>query len=271
MYKCLKEILSDNIRYFRRTLSLAYINQKKNYKGSALGPVWAFIKPVLYICVFYFAISIGFKSAKDIDGVITPYFIWLTTGMISWFYMRDMILGGASCFRKYRFLVTKMNYPVSTIPTIVSMSNLIIHCILMIGVLLLALAFGCAPTVYWIQLPVYMLLMFIFSTIWAMAAGLFSIVRRDFYNFLKSINMAIFWFSGILFDINGIENDLARTVLKLNPVSFILEGYRNSLCREVWIFDEWKKLVGFFLCSLLLLAVALWLYKKLRKQIPDII
>ena len=163
MYKCLKEILSDNIRYFRRTLSLAYINQKKNYKGSALGPVWAFIKPVLYICVFYFAISIGFKSAKDIDGVITPYFIWLTTGMISWFYMRDMILGGASCFRKYRFLVTKMNYPVSTIPTIVSMSNLLIHCILMVGVLLLALAFGCAPTVYWIQLPVYMLLMFIFS------------------------------------------------------------------------------------------------------------
>lgn len=271
MFRSLKEIVSENIHCFGQTVSLAYINQKKNYKGSSLGLLWAFIKPVLYICVFYFAISIGFKSSKDIDGVITPYFIWLTTGMISWFYMRDMILGGATCFRKYRFLVTKMNYPVSTIPTVVSLSNLMIHCILMVGVMAMTLAFGCRPTIYWIQLPFYMVLMFLFSTVWAMASGLMTIVSRDFYNFLKSINMAIFWFSGILFDINGVENDFARAVLKLNPVSYILEGYRNALCREVWFFEEWKKLIGFAVAFLLLLAAAVWLYKKLRKQLPDII
>lgn len=271
MIKEFREILNENIRYGNQTVNLAYINQKKNYKGSSLGALWAFIKPTLYICVFYFAISIGFKSSKDIEGVITPYFIWLTTGMISWFYMRDMILGGASCFRKYRYLVVKTKYPVATIPTVVSLSNLMIHVVLMVGVFALTLAFGCKPTIYWLQLPVYTLIMFLFCTIWAMFAGLMTVVSRDFYNLLKSINMAIFWFSGILFDINTIETDWVRHILKLNPVSFVLEGYRNSLCRRVWFFEEWEKLIGFFVILLLFLAAALWLYKKVRKQLPDII
>ena len=101
------ELVKENIRCRRQMWELAKVHQKKQFRGSDMGLMWAFAKPSMYIIVFYVAIVIGFKSSTDIDGLICPYFVWLAIGMISFFYMRDMILNGANCFKKYGAIVAK--------------------------------------------------------------------------------------------------------------------------------------------------------------------
>jgi len=264
------EIIKENIRHKDQMWAIAKTHQKKQYKGSDGGMMWAFAKPMMYIFVFYFAITIGFRSSKDIPGLICPYFVWLAIGMISFFYMRDMILNGASCFRKYNILVSKAKYPISTLPTSVSISYMTVH----LGMLAIGIAicfmFGCFPSIYWIQIPFYMALMFIMAVFWSICTGLISAIFRDFYNFLQVINQAVFWLSAILFDVNGL-GPTAQKAFLFNPITYIVEGYRNAICRHIWFFEEPVKLGCFLIVLFVLIAVSLFMYKKLIKRIPDVL
>lgn len=82
-----------------------------------------------------------------------------------------MITGGAGSIRKYRYLVTKIKFPISTIPTFVSLSCLAVHIGLLLIMILIFVGFGYPPTIYYLQLPVYMLMMFAFFTTWGLFSG----------------------------------------------------------------------------------------------------
>ena len=268
--RTLIKLIKENIKYRGQMWELAKSHQRKIYRGSDMGLMWAFAKPTMYIFVFYFAITIGFRASKDIPGLICPYFVWLTVGMVSFFYQRDMILNGASCFRKYNHLVNRARYPIGTLPTTVSVSYFLVHLGMMAIAVAVCLLFGCFPSVYWLQVPFYMLLMFVFAVFWSIATGLISVVYKDFYNFLQVINQAIFWLSAILFDVNGLSPSIQKVFL-FNPITYIVEGYRNAFCRHIWFWEEPLKLGCYLIVMAVMILISLFMYKKLRKRIPDVL
>ena len=97
--RTLKEIIKDHIEYRRQLVQLAKADMKKAY-GGVLGMGWAIIRPAILIFVFWFAFSVGLRKGGDVEGY--PFFLWLIAGMIPWFYMRDMITGGAGSIRRYK-------------------------------------------------------------------------------------------------------------------------------------------------------------------------
>ena len=126
--KNLITILKEHIEYRQQILKLAKADLVKTYRGAALGWSWAIIKPAVTIFVYWFAFSIGLRAGGDVSGY--PFFLWLIAGLIPWFYINDMLTAGTDSIRKYSYLVTKMKFPVSTIPTFVSISNLTVNIIL---------------------------------------------------------------------------------------------------------------------------------------------
>ena len=266
--RTLKEIIKDHIEYRRQLVQLAKADMKKAY-GGVLGMGWAIIRPAILIFVFWFAFSVGLRKGGDVEGY--PFFLWLIAGMIPWFYMRDMITGGAGSIRRYKYLVTKIKFPVSTIPTFVSMGSLATHAglvVLMIGIFLL---FGYRPTIYYLQIPLYMILMFLFFTAWGLFSGVLSSISRDFLNLVKSLTQALFWMSGILYDANGIGQQWIRNILLFNPVTIVVNGYRNALIYQKWFWEDWQQLVNFAIVYAVMLLLAVWVYCKLKKDIPDVL
>ncbi|MGN0718939.1 MAG: ABC transporter permease [Anaerovoracaceae bacterium] len=266
--RTLKEIIKDHIEYRRQLVQLAKADMKKAY-GGVLGMGWAIIRPAILIFVFWFAISVGLRKGGDVEGY--PFFLWLIAGMIPWFYMRDMITGGAGSIRRYKYLVTKIKFPVSTIPTFVSMGSLATHAglvVLMVGIFLL---FGYRPTIYYLQIPLYMILMFLFFTAWGLFSGVLSSISRDFLNLVKSLTQALFWMSGILYDANGIDQQWIRNILLFNPVTIVVNGYRNALIYQKWFWEDWQQLVNFAIVYAVMLLLAVWVYRKLKKDIPDVL
>lgn len=267
--KVLRQILKDHIEYKKQIFKLAKADLTKTYRGSALGWSWAIIKPVVTIFVYWFAFSIGLRAGKDVNGY--PFFLWLIAGIVPWFYMGDMITGGTNCIRRYSYLVTKMKFPVSTIPTFVSISNMIVNIILLIIVILIFCLFGYSPDIYILQLPFYLLLSFIFFTLWALFASFIGAMSKDFVNLVKSFITAIFWLSGILWNADKITIPWLRKFLNLNPVTFLVNGFRNCFINKVWFWEQPKRLLYFGIETVILLLLALWAYKKLRKDIADVL
>ena len=263
-------IIKENIKNKNQMWFLAKMHQKRQYRGSDFGAIWAFVKPTMYIVVFYVAISIGFKHSKDIDGLVCPYFVWLTIGMIAFFYMRDMILNGASCFRRYPALINKAVYPVSTLPTTVAVSYMLIHFGMMCIGFAICFVFGTFPSIYWIQIPFYTALMFIMAVFWNICTGLISAIFKDFYNFLQVVNQAIFWLSAILFDVHRLSPGLQK-FMYFNPISYVVEGYRNSVCRHIWFWEEPVKLACYLAVLAGFMILAIIMYKKLLKRVADVL
>ena len=196
-----------------------------------------------------------------------PFFLWLIAGVVPWFYMSDMITQGAGAIRKYSYLVTKMKFPVSTIPTFVNISKFVIHIILMLIVIIIFWLFGYPPSIYYLQLPFYMILMFIFFDAWSLFASLLASISKDFLNLVKAFVSAVFWLSGIIWDANSVTIPWLKKFLNLNPVTFFVNGFRNCFINQVWFWEQPKRFLYLGISFAIILVLALWAYKKLRKEI----
>lgn len=269
MIETLKTIISEHINYKSQISMLAKSDLIKTYRGAALGWAWAIVKPMVTLFVFWFAFSVGLRAGKPIAGY--PFFLWLVAGMLPWFFMQELITGGAGCIRKYRHLVTKMKFPISIIPTYFNISHLYTHLILLAVTIVIFALFGHLPDIYYLQIPIYMLMMFAFFTVWSLLAGLLSAISKDFQNLVAAFSTAIFWMSGILYDVDKIRHWWVRLILKFNPVTVISSGYRKAFIYKKWFFEDKVELCCYMITLIAFTLAALWAYKKLRKEIPDVL
>ncbi len=192
----MKEYFKEQISNIKKIIYLSKIDLVRTYRGSTLGWFWAIFKPAFAIIIYYFTFIIGLKVSKDIFGY--PYFLWLIAGIVPWFFIRDILQQGVESIRKYHYLVTKVKFPVSIIPTFTTLSNFIIHLILLILVFACFIISNHSLTIYIIQLPIYITLMFLFFNFLNLFLSSLSAISKDFCSFIKSFTTAIFWLSGII-------------------------------------------------------------------------
>ncbi|MCR5135328.1 MAG: ABC transporter permease [Clostridiales bacterium] len=267
--RLLIEIIKEHITYRKQIIKLAKSDLIKTYRGSALGWAWAIIKPLVTIFVFWFAFSMGLRRGQDVDGY--PFILWLIAGFLPWFYMTEMITQGAACIRKNKHMVTKMKFPVSTIPTFTGLSKLVVHLVLLLIVIVIFCLFGYLPDIYYLQLPLYILMMLVFFIFWALFSGMLSALSKDFQNLVNAFVTALFWMSGIIYNVNDIAHEWIRILLNFNPITIMANGYRHVFIDKTWFFEDALGFGGYFAVLFVMICAALWAYKKLYKEIPDVL
>ena len=269
MIETIRIIYEEHISYKDQIVRLAKSDLIKTYRGAALGWAWAVVKPLITLFVFWFAFTVGLRHGKPVEGY--PFFLWLVACFLPWFYMQELITGGASCIRKYKHLVTKMKFPISIIPTYYNLSHLYVHLALLMITIILFMCFGHMPDIYLLQIPLYMMMMFVFFTAWALFAGMLSAISKDFQNLVNAMSSAIFWLSGIIYNVDEIKWPWVRLLLKFNPVTVIATGYRYTFIYKKWFWMDKESLVCFGITLTAIILGALWAYRNLRKEIPDVL
>lgn len=265
----LTEIIHEHKDYMEQTVKMARSDLVRTYRGSALGWSWALIKPVITIFIYWFAMSLGLRKGQPHGDYV--YFLWLIFGMVPWFYISDMLHRGTECMRKYRYLITKIHYPVSTIPTFVSLSNLFVQSCLLLVVYILSVIMGHPPTLYHLQIFFYLALTYLFFTSWALFAAPISAISADFQNLVKSVVFAFLWISGIFFDVDTLENRTIAAILKVNPITYLVKGFREAFMSEAWFWEHPIRLAVFLGELLIMFLLGLWSFKRLRKEMPDVL
>ena len=164
-----------------------------------------------------------------------------------------------------------MKFPVSTISTFVNISKFVIHLILVYILIVIFRIFGFAADIYILQLPIYMGLMFLFMNAWSLLSGHLAAISKDYGNLVKAFLTAVFWLSGIIFNPDNIKSATLKKFLNLNPVTFFVNGFRNTFINKIWIWEQPKRLIYFIISLIIINILALRVYKKLKKEIPDVL
>lgn len=270
MFETLKQILSAQWERRSQIFNLAKFDLRKQFRGTALGPFWLFAGKLVYVAVFWFALEIGLRGSKEVGGD-APYILWLAAGLVPWFYISDLIHGGINVFRKFRYLVNKIKFPLPGIPTIFSMSSLFIHLCFVGGLLVLYFACGQMPKIYLIQLPFAIILMFVFFYMYSLTMSCLCTISRDFYNFMGTLSTPIFWVSGIIFDVFGLGITWLETILMFNPVTFVVTFYRAIFFDQIWIWEKPMALIGFGVIFMVMLLLMIVVYRRTHEEVHDVV
>ena len=263
-------ILKDNWEWRSQIVQLAFFDLKKQSRGAVLGWAWFILRPAVYMFCFWFALSIGLRVGNVQPGM-PPYILWLACGILPWFFMQKILGQGVDVMHSYSYLVKKIKFPHSAISTMYVLSAMIIQ--LMLQVALFAIYFICGQGFDWylLQVPLLLVLMFVFWDMFSIMMSQFTAVSKDVKNFMGAITTPLFWLSGVLFSIKDVHIDGVQQVLYFNPISFFVTGFRDALYEKTWIWDDPMLCIGFAIVFALTLAGMLISYSRLDEGVVDVL
>lgn len=266
----LLEIIQSQWERREQIFSLAMFDLRKQARGTVLGPAWLFIKPIVYVAVFWFALEVGLRSGSN-NGNDAPYILWLMGGLVPWFYIQTMLGTGCSVFGRFRYLVNKIKFPMAGIPTIFAIAEMVIHVGLVILLLVVYFLFGQPLDWYLLQIPVASALMLVFFYMFSLTTSLLSAISKDFKNLIITFSTPLFWISGIIFNVYDLGIDWLETILMFNPITFIASMFRCAVYDKTWIWDNPMAIIGFAVVFLLMLVAMVVVYKRTCEEVPDVI
>lgn len=272
MFSTLATIIKDNWQWRKQIGHLAIFELMKQARGAVLGWAWLAVKPIVFIVVFWFALEVGLR-AGDADTTY-PYFVWLVSGLIPWFYMSDMFGTGSDVLHRYSYLVNKVKFPLSGISTLYSLSTLIVNAVLFIILFIIYAAYGMPWDIYLIQVPILMFLMFVFWNMVSILTSQLSGISKDFGQLMKALNQPLFWLSGILFNMSVLETSgfgWAANVMLFNPITFFVTAFRDALCDKIWFWENpvfFGSFVVVFVATLVAMALV---YEHFHEEVADVL
>lgn len=262
-------IIKENITNTGRTIEMSIKDLVKKYSGAALGVLWAIVKPMLFISVYWFAIDVGIRGAGKATGEY-PFILWLISGIIPWFYISETLIYGGTAFRQNKHLITRMVYPISTIPTFRMLSQLYVHMAMFVIVSLIFFFTGHPPDIYYIQVIYYLFCIFAFMTILSWTTASLVVISRDFEHLLKSITQMLFWLTPIIWPLDNIKGSIKYLVM-MNPIYYFIKGYRDIFINKEWFYENIQYTLYFWGVMLILGILGGYIYNKLKDEFADIL
>lgn len=269
MYKTLLTIISEQFVNRKLILRLARYEVKSSHAEKKLGLVWELINPALQIFIYWFVFGVGLRSNQDVNGV--PFIFWLMVGLSAWFFINDAILRGSNSINTRLGMLMKMKFPLSVIPAYVVVSRVYQH-LAMLGIVILAtLLFSEVPLqITLLQLPYYFfsMVMFVFS-VSLLTSTLITLIK-DVYPLMQSVMRMLFYLTPILWTVDSFPEAL-RGLLLLNPIAYIINGYRDSILYGVWFFENPTYMLYFWSFTAILFILGATLHTKFRQSFNELV
>ena len=249
--------------------SLAKNDFKTKYAGSYFGTIWAFIQPIVTICVYWFVCGLALRNGAD-RGV--PFVLWLIAGLVPWFFLQEGLTGGTSALLEYNYLVKKVVFNIRVLPVVKVCSAVFVHCFFVLIVLVIYTFMGYPPTLYALQLIYYSICIFMLILAITYLTSAVVVFFRDLSQIINIVLQVGVWVTPIMWDFNDLGlSGILKNILQLNPVFYIVQGYRESLIYHVGIWEHPWLTLYFWAFTVILFLLGTKLFKKLQVHFADVL
>lgn len=251
----------------RLIFKLAKNDFKTRFAGSFFGIFWAFVQPAVTIFIYWFVFSVAFTSMKQTD---CPFALWLTAGMVPWFFFNEAWGGATNCLMEYSYLVKKVVFEISILPVVKVMSALLVSLFFHLLMCILFAVNGYMQDGYVLQLLYYMICNFVFALSLSYITCSIIPFFRDLSQIMNIILQVGVWMTPIMWNINILPGEW-RWVMKINPMYYIVQGYRNALSGKVWFWQDITWTIYFWGLVGALYVLGNILFQRMRPHFADVI
>jgi lipopolysaccharide transport system permease protein len=205
------------------------------YKGSYLGMIWPLIIPLLLLGIYTFIFSVVFKVKWLGSGEINQgeFALTLFAGLIAFTVFSETITRSPSLIVSNPNYVKKVIFPLEILPVSVLGAALFqgfISVVILIAGELILLGTVSAKV---FLLPLFMIPLAGFSLGLSWFLSSLGVYLRDIGYAIGIVVQILFFLSPIFYPIEAVPERF-RIFIKLNPLTGILEGFRQVLVWNQW-------------------------------------
>lgn len=236
---------------------------------SKLGGLWMIVHPLVQAAIFALVLA-GIMSSKlpGMGNDTSAYALYLLSGLLGWSLFSEVVSRCLTLFIDNANLLKKMLFPRICLPMIVAGSALLNNVLLLLAVLLVFGLFGRFPGSGLAWVPVLMLLTFALGLAIGLLFGVFNVFVRDVGQIVPVLLQFGFWLAPIAYTPEIVPARL-RGLLRLNPMTPIVEGYQDAL-----LFGRAPDVIALAwlaVAALLLLSAALALFRRASPEMVDVL
>lgn len=244
----------------RRTLrSLARHDLRKGYAGTIGGVAWSVLTPLVPMLIFSAIFSVGLRI--PLGGA--PYIFGFAAAYVPWVLLSGAVLSATGSLVEHRYLVKRTIFPIEILPGEALLLHSLPHACLA-GLVSLACAIG-----GYARWPDLLSIVYFYACASALAlgAGFFvssiAVIAPDVRQVLPSVLNVWFWLTPIAWAPDRLP-PAGRALLALNPVSYVVSGYRSALMPDVFPAPTAIDAVGFWAIAIGLLLAGSLCFRRLR-------
>jgi lipopolysaccharide transport system permease protein len=260
-----KNYWRDLWRYRELFYILAWRDLSVRYKQTAIGVIWAILRPFLAIVIF--TVVFGRIAKMPSNGI--PYPILVFAAMLPWQFFANSLSEASQSLILNTNLISKVYFPRLIIPAgavITSLVDLLISAALL-GFVMAWFRF--LPDWRLLTLPLFTLMAFLAALGPGLLVTALTVKFRDFRHIMPFIVQFGLFISPVGFSSDVIPDNW-RLVYSLNPIVGVIDGFRWAICRG----GSGIYLPGFALSMVivtLFLFLGIWYFRRTEKTFADVI
>ncbi len=240
---------------------------KSQYANSYMGAAWVIAEPLFFICILWFVYSVGLRGGKIGN---TPFIVFLSSGLICWQYFSSTFSTNTNIIKRYSFLVKKINFTLSILPVVKIFVDFLPHILLVTIVVIIASLNHIYPSLFLLQILYYLCAMFFLLLGLGWLTSALNVFASDVGNIVRVSVHFGFWVTPIIWDYHTLRSEY-QIILKLNPMFYIVEGYRDSIIYNIPFWEKPFLTLYFWCVTGFILFLGAIVFKRLRPHFASVI
>lgn len=236
------------------------------YIGSFMGFFWAVVHPLVLLVSYTFVFSLVFKIRPQ-STATESFPIFLFSAILPWLYFQDTLLRSCNSVVEHAHLLRKTLFPSEILPVVTVLSNLVFH---FVGLLILLIVLAAEGLLRWSSLGVvlYLAPLVVLALGLGWLAAALQVFLRDTLQVLSVLLVFWFWFTPIFYTVDMVPERF-RFLLRWNPLSSIVAGYRGCLLEGVWV--AWSELAWAWALAAAAFLVGGWVFRNTKREFVDVL
>ncbi len=232
------------------------------YKQTAIGILWAILRPLLTMVVFTFLFG---KIAKlPSDGV--PYPVFSYSGLVLWTFFSSAIGQASDSMVGNSKLITKIYFPRAIIPASATLVSLIDYGISFFIVFGLMIYYHVALSYMILFVPVTLFITWMLSIGLGFWFSAINVKYRDVQYALPFMIQLIMYATPVIYPVSLAGK--YEWILALNPLSGLVEAHRAAILGQA---INWNMLgISIFITAVVLVTGYMY-FRSVEKYFADII
>ena len=252
-------------RHRRLIWNLTLLDFRLRYAGSRLGLVWLLLAPLLMLGAYLLLFGGILRVRPDQSSTGVEYGLLIACGLLPWIGFSEGVTRGTASVLAQRNLIKSQVYPMELFPVSAVCAGLIGQlCGTLLLLVLLALRGMLGPNLAILPFLLILQALFTVGLVWFLSCV--NIIYRDTSQVVVLLMVLLMFVSPIAYTQEMAPAGL-KLVVELNPISYLIEGYRNALLYNQ--FPNVRGLVIFGGLALLVLLAGYRYFMHLRRVLPD--
>ena len=249
-------------------LQLSRNDFKTRFAGSYLGIVWAFVQPVITIVLYWLVFEKAFHSTGYGN---VPFALWLTAGLVPWFFFSEALMGGTTSLIEYQYLVKKVVFQIDILPVVKVVSSLYVHVFFVIFTFIVYILSGIAPSIYWLQVIYYSFCTIVLTTGLVFVTSAIVGFFRDLTQIINILLQIFIWLTPIMWNYENMNlSKMFDMILHINPLFYIVQGYRDSLINHIGVWQRPGYSIYFWLVTIAIWIAGTFVFRRLKVHFADV-